>query len=66
MSQPISRDGYMTLRQIAEISNTSLDKLRRIIPRLDIQPKRFPGDLRKLYYSPQDIQRIKDELGLIR
>jgi len=60
------REGYMTLKEIAEDLHAPEDRIRTIIARLDIQPRRFPGDLRKLYYSPQDIQRIKDELDLVR
>ena len=62
----MSREGYMTLKDIAEHYETTTDKVRTIIARLDIQPRRFPGDLRKLYYSPQDIQRVKEELDLVR
>lgn len=60
------REGYMTLREIAQHLQVPDERVRTIIARLDIQPRRFPGDLRKLYYSPQDIQRIKDELDLVR
>lgn len=61
----MAREGYMTLKEIAEQFNTTSDRVRTIIARLDIQPRRFPGDLRKLYYSPKDIQRIKEELDLV-
>ncbi len=61
-----SREGYMTLKEIAEHFQVPVDKVRTIIARLDIQPRRFPGDLRKLYYGPQDIRRVKEELDLIR
>ena len=60
------REGYMTLREMAQSFQVPDERVRTIIARLDIQPRRFPGDLRKLYYSPQDVQRIKDELDLVR
>jgi hypothetical protein len=58
------RDGYKTLQEISSELNTSLNTLRTIVARLGIQPTRFPGDLRKLYYRQEDIVRIKDALGL--
>ena len=58
------RDGYLTIDEIAELLDISVAKLRTIIARLDIQPRRFPDDMRKLYYSPADIERIKEALGI--
>ncbi len=58
------RDGYMTIDEIAALLDISLAKVRTIIARLDIQPRRFPDDMRKLYYSQEDIERIKQALGL--
>jgi len=57
------RDEYKTLDQIAEELQVAPAKVRTMIARLDIQPRRFPDDLRRLYYSPEDIQRIKAALG---
>jgi len=58
----MAREGYKTLQQIADEMKTSLNKLRTIVARLGIQPTRFPGDLRRLYYSPDQIEKIKDAL----
>lgn len=60
----MSRDGYMTIDEIAELLGMNVAKLRTIIARLDIQPRRFPEDMRKLYYSRDDIERIKEALGI--
>jgi DNA-binding transcriptional MerR regulator len=58
------RDGYMTIDEIAELLEISVSKVRTIIARLDVQPRRFPDDLRKLYYSQEDVERIKAALGI--
>lgn len=58
------REGYMTIDEISKSLDVALSKLRMIIARLDIQPRRFPDDMRKLYYSEADVQRIKEALGL--
>ena len=58
------RDGYMTIDEIAALLDISVAKIRMIIARLDIQPRRFPDDMRKLYYSQEDIERMKQALGL--
>jgi predicted GIY-YIG superfamily endonuclease len=58
------RDGYMTIDEIAALLDISVAKVRTIIARLDIQPRRFPDDIRKLYYSQEDIERMKQALGL--
>jgi predicted GIY-YIG superfamily endonuclease len=57
-------DGYMTLDEISELLDISVAKLRTMVARLDIQPRRFPDDMRKLYYSREDIERIKDAFGM--
>jgi len=59
-----ARDGYRTIEEIAQELNVAVNKLRTIIARLGIQPIRFPDDLRRLYYSSEDIQRIRQALGL--
>jgi hypothetical protein len=51
--------------QIAEELQVAPAKVRTLIAPLDIQPRRFPDDLRKLYYSPEDIARIKEAQGLV-
>lgn len=58
------RDGYLTIDEIANQLNISVSKLRTLIARLDIQPRRFPDDMRKLYYSFEDVERIKEALGI--
>jgi hypothetical protein len=58
------RDGYKTIEEIATELDVTTAKIRTIVARLDIQPRRFPDDLRKLYYSAEDIRRIREALGL--
>lgn len=58
------RDGYMTIDEIAQTLNVPVSKVRTMIARLDIQPRRFPDDMRKLYYSQADVDRIREALGL--
>ena len=58
------RDGYITIDEIAELLDVTVAKVRTIIARLDIQPRRFPDDMRKLYYRQEDVERIKQALGL--
>ena len=58
------RDGYMTIDEIAKALDVKVAKVRNLIARLDIQPRRFPDDMRKLYYSQEHIDRIKEALGL--
>ncbi len=60
----MSRDGYITIDEIAELLDVTVAKVRTIIARLDIQPRRFPDDMRKLYYRQEDVERIKQALGL--
>ena len=57
------RETYKTLEDIAKDLDVAPAKIRTLIARLDIQPRRFPDDLRKLYYSPEDVDRIKQSLG---
>jgi hypothetical protein len=58
------RDEYMTIDEIAQTLNVRVAKVRTVIARLGIQPIRFPDDMRKLYYSREDVQRIRAALGL--
>jgi transposase len=64
LTKPMPRDGYMTIDEIAESLHVTVSKVRTMIARLDIQPRRFPDDMRKLYYSREDVERIKESLGL--
>ncbi|WP_420799434.1 MerR family transcriptional regulator [Ktedonospora formicarum] len=54
----------MTINEVASALKVPVSKIRTIIARLDIQPRRFPDDMRRLYYSEADIQRIRAVLGL--
>jgi len=54
---------YKTLDNIAKDLEVAPSKIRTLIARLDIEPRRFPDDLRVLYNSPADIERIKQILG---
>ncbi|HLQ27850.1 MAG TPA: MerR family transcriptional regulator [Ktedonobacteraceae bacterium] len=54
----------MTIDEIASTLKTNVAKVRTMIARLGIQPTRYPDDMRKLYYSREDVQRIKEALGL--
>lgn len=58
----MARDGYKTAQEIADELGVSINKIRTIIARLNIQPTRFPGDLRRLYYSQQQIKEIEREI----
>jgi len=60
----MARDGYKTAQEIADDLGVSIPKLRTIIARLNLQPRRFAGDLRKLYYSLEQIKEIRNELDL--
>ncbi len=60
------RDGYMTIEEMSEILGIAKAKIRTIIARLDIQPRRFPDDMRKLYYGQDDLERVRHALGMIR
>ncbi len=58
------RDEYMTIDEIVEMFNIRVAKVRTIIARVGIQPTRFPDDMRKPYYSQEDVRRIKETLGI--
>ncbi len=55
---------YRRLAEIADELNVPVSKLRTLVARLHIQPRRFADDQRMLYYGPREIERIKSELGL--
>ncbi len=57
------RDGYKTLEDVAQELDVTPAKVRTLIARLSIQPTRFPDDLRRLYYSREDIEKIRRHLG---
>ncbi len=58
----MARDGFKTAQEIADDLHISINKIRTVIARLNIQPTRFPGDLRRLYYNQQQIKEIEREL----
>ena len=60
----MTRDGYMTIDEVASSLQVSVAKVRTIVARLGIQPRRFPDDMRKLYYSEEDVKRIQSALNL--
>jgi hypothetical protein len=55
-------NGYKTLDLIAQELGASERKIRAAIEDLGIEPTTFRLDQRFKYYSPADIQRIKDWL----
>jgi hypothetical protein len=59
-------EGHMTISEMAQEFNASVDRLRTIIARERIQPVRFPHDMRLLYYKTEDIERIKRILDIKR
>jgi hypothetical protein len=56
------RNGYKTLDLIVTELGYSEFKIRDAVRTLNIQPVTFNADRRVKYYSPQDVQRIKDWL----
>jgi hypothetical protein len=57
------RDGYKTIDLVAQELDASEDEVRALISLLGIQPTIFREDKRRRFYSPQDIQRMKDAVG---
>jgi hypothetical protein len=57
------KDGYKTIDLIAEELNATPEEVRALISLLGIQPTIFREDKRRRYYSPQDIQRMKEAIG---
>ncbi len=55
-------DGYKSVEQIAVELNQTLNRIQTAIRELGIVQKVFPDDRRRRYYSPEDIDRIKDWL----
>jgi DNA-binding transcriptional MerR regulator len=56
------KNGYKTLDLIAKELGISEDETRTLIKVLNIQSTTFPDDRRPRYYSPADIQRLRDLL----
>ena len=53
------RDGYKTLDLVAQELGVSEDKVRTLIAVLNIQSRTFPDDRRPRYYSPEDVERLR-------
>jgi DNA-binding transcriptional MerR regulator len=53
------RNGYKTIDLIAQELGITEDQVRALIAVLDIQSRTFPDDRRPRYYSPEDIERIR-------
>ncbi len=56
------REGYKTLDLVIEEVRATENRVRIAIAALDIQTRTFPTDRRHRYYSPEDIQKIKEWL----
>jgi hypothetical protein len=56
------REGYKTFDLVMQEVGATENRVRIAIAALDIQTRTFPTDRRHRYYSPEDIQRIKDWL----
>jgi|GraSoi2013_100cm_1033763.scaffolds.fasta_scaffold834701_1 hypothetical protein len=53
-------DGYKTLDLVMRELGLGEPKVREAIKELGIQPTVFNADRRVKYYSPQDLQRIRE------
>jgi hypothetical protein len=56
------RDGYKTIDLVIQEVNVPENRVRVAIAALDIQTRTFATDRRHRYYSPEDIERIKEWL----
>jgi hypothetical protein len=54
------RNSYKTLDVIADEIGVGERKVRQAIEELKIEPTTFAIDQRYKYYSPQDVERIKE------
>jgi len=58
------KDGYKTIdlviKEINRDTGAGEQRVRIAIAALNIQTYSFPGDRRARYYSPEDIDRIKE------
>jgi len=57
------KDGYKTIdlviQEVTRETGAGAQRVRIAIAALNIQTVSFPGDRRARYYSPEDIERIK-------
>ena len=54
--------GYKTPEQIAVDSAQTYNRIMTAIRELNIVPIIFPEDRRRRFYSPEDVERIKEWL----
>jgi hypothetical protein len=57
------REGYKTIDLIAQELNATQDEIRALISLLGIQPTIFREDKRRRFYSPQDVQRMREAIN---
>ncbi len=53
------KEGYKTIDVIMQELGATEEQVRALIVLLKVEPKFFPDDRRRRYYSSQDIERIK-------
>lgn len=58
-----TRDGYKTIDVIAEELGVPESRIRALIAVLNIQSRTFPDDRRPRYYSPEDINRLREVIA---
>ena len=59
MSAP---SGYKTPEEVAVESKQTYNRVMTAIRELNIVPTIFPDDRRRRFYSPEDVEKIKDWL----
>lgn len=59
---PEREGGYKTIDLIMQELGATEEEVRALISLLNIQPKIFREDKRRRFYSPDDIQRMKQAL----
>lgn len=52
--------GYKTMEQIAVELDVPIGRVQAAINALSIPTQSFPPDRRRRYYTPQDVERIKE------
>lgn len=55
-------EGYKTIEEIAVDAKVPLGRVQTAIKELNIAPNIFPPERRRRYYSPGDVNRIKEWL----
>jgi DNA-binding transcriptional regulator PaaX len=59
---PEREGGYKTIDLIMQEFGATEEEVRALISLLNIQPKIFREDKRRRFYSPEDIQRMRQAL----